>query len=72
MLKKDAEKQIPEYEIKEILSYGDKVNNQSEGKALNQKDIQANSKKESFGELAIEVNKLEDIEDSTRAVKKPK
>ena len=35
MLKKDAEKQLPEYEIKEILSYGDKVNNQSEGKALN-------------------------------------
>jgi len=63
---------MPDYKIKEILSYGDKVTDQADGKTLvkDQKDSQDQNK---FGELAIEVNKLEDIEeDSTKVVKSRK
>jgi len=31
MLKKEPEKDLPEYKIKEILSYGDSVKDHSEG-----------------------------------------
>jgi len=34
MLKKEPEKALPDYKIKEILSYGDKVSDQSEGSKL--------------------------------------
>jgi len=34
MLKKAPDSKLPEYKIKEILSYGDKVTDQSEGKSI--------------------------------------
>lgn len=65
MLKKGPEKAMPDYQIKEILSYGDKVNDQSERGNLVSKDDDKDSSNTSggqFGTLAIEVNKLEDTD----------
>lgn len=72
MLKKEPEKALPDYKIKEILSYGDKVTNQADGKAIPQQTEAANKEGNSFGELSIEVDKLEDIEEDSSKVVKPK
>jgi len=69
MLKKEPEKALPDYKIKEILSYGDKVTEQSDSKNMLKDAVQGGG---SFGELAIEVNKLEDIDDDQMKVKPKK
>ena len=54
---------MPDYKIKEILSYGDKVTDQSDGKKMSQDESGSGM---NFGELAIEVNKLEDIDEDQK------
>lgn len=73
MLKKEPEKALPDYQIKEILSYGDKVTDQSNGKVMSQDAAPAPSNTgNAFGELAIEVNTLEDIDEDQKVVKPKK
>lgn len=75
MLKKEPEKAMPDYQIKEILSYGDKVTDQSNGKVMSQVAAAPTASAtggNAFGELAIEVNKLEDIDEDQKVVKSKK
>ena len=48
--------------MKDILSYGDKVESQSDPKKIQSDNDKTGS---SFGELAIEVNKLEEIDEAS-------
>jgi hypothetical protein len=67
MLKKEEEKPLPDYKIKEILSYGDKVKESAEGDHIKSTD---DAKEGQFNEIKIEETKLEDIEGDTPKPKK--
>jgi len=66
MLKKGPEKALPEYKIKEILSYQDKVKDQAEGAHITTPDHVDDSETK----ISVEVSKLEDIETDTPKPKK--